>query len=223
MDGYTHYDLSGASFEEFVDFLFGHEVVSIPENGSGEPEPWYWNAEVVFEPINTVSHYVSLFNDPCFLLNKFSHGQIEQGFWAIQSCNIECSASQIIWHSNIPFVMRADCVCSMFSLFEKLFSAFPSETAAEMWWDSLAYDWHCGNRARENGGEDLQMQDVMFATLEKILSLPLANCQAYALHGLGHLHHPHTQSLIDRYLDDNPDIDRGLRDYARAASRFEVM
>jgi hypothetical protein len=223
MDGYIQYDLLGASFEEFIDFLFNHEVVPIPESESGDPEPWYWKVEVIFDPIAVATYYSRLFNAPNFLLTQFRHDQIEQGFWAIQSCNIECSVAEIIWHRHVPFVMRVNCVRSMFNLYEKLFSHFLSETAAEMWWDSLAYDWHCGNRARQNGGEDEQMQDVMFSTLENVLALPSANCQAYALHGLGHLHHPDTKSLIDRYLGNHPNIDEGLREYALAASRFEVM
>jgi hypothetical protein len=111
----------------------------------------------------------------------------------------------------------------MFHLFEKLFATMQFETAVEMWWDSMAYDWHCGNRSRQNGGEDEEMQDIMFETLAKILELPSAACQASALHGLGHLHHPETQLLIGQYLAKNREIDPGLREYACAASRFDVM
>jgi SAM-dependent methyltransferase len=46
-----------------------------------------------------------------------------------------------------------------------------------MWWDSLCYDWHCGNRRRVNGGEDLRMQDAMFETIARILSIPSIECQ----------------------------------------------
>lgn len=223
MDGYTQYDLLGASFEEFVVFLFDHDVVPIPQNVNEGPEPWYWRAEVLFEPIRAASDYVRLFTEPEFLGARFSNIQLEQGFWAIQSSNIECSVTEIVWHRHVPFVMRANCVRSMFHLFEKLFSTMQSETAVEMWWDSLAYDWHCGNRLRQSGGEDEEMQDVMFETLAKILALPSSTCQASALHGLGHLHHPETQTLIDRYLATNLGIESGLREYALAASRFEVM
>lgn len=213
----------GASFEDFVTFLFDHEVVPMPQDRKKEPEPWYWTAAVVFEPIRVASDYVRLFTNPEFLLASFSTEQLEQGFWAIQSCNIECSVSEIIWHRQVPFVMRENCVRSMFHLFEKLFAAAPVDTAANMWWDSLAYDWHCGNRCRSNGREEEQLQDVMFETLEKILALRSLKCQTAALHGLGHLHHPATQQLIDLYLQRNKAIDADLRDYAIAAARFDVM
>ncbi len=212
-----------SSFEDFVAFLFEHEVVPIPHDRHKEPEPWYWTADVIFEPIRVASDYVRLFTKPEFLLSSFSTEQLEQGFWAIQSCNIDCSVAEIIWHRQVPFVMRENCVRSMFSLFERLFAVAPVETASNMWWDSLAYDWHCGNRSRANGGEDEHMQDIMFETLEKILFLPSPKCQAAALHGLGHLHHPATQRLIDLYLQRNVAVDTDLRDYAIAAARFDVM
>ena len=91
-----------------------------------------------------------------------------------------------------------------------------------MWWDALTYDWHCGNRDRDRGGEDLLMQDVMFETLVKILRLESANCQYAALHGLGHLHHPETREAIDAYYKLSTAED-GLRDYAEAAAKFEVL
>jgi hypothetical protein len=92
-----------------------------------------------------------------------------------------------------------------------------------MWWDALAYDWHCGNRARSNGGEDLAMQDVMFDTLVRILSLPQRSCQEAALHGLGHLHHPDTENAVQRFLNSGNAISADLKEYALAAARFEVM
>jgi hypothetical protein len=223
MDSYTHYNIVDASFEEFVAFLFDHEVIPIPRNGANEPIPWYWKAEVAFEPIRVACDYVRLFSAPEFLLSAFSIERLEQGFWAIQSSNIECSVAEIIWNKQVPFVMRENCVRSMFHLFEKLFAINALETAPEMWWDSLAYDWYCDNRSRAKGGEDECMQNVMFETLEKILSLPSLKCQAAALHGLGHLKHPGTEQLIGRYIQDNEKIDADLRDYALAAARFDVM
>lgn len=223
MDSYTQYDIRGASFEEFVVFLFDHKVVPVPRNGNKEPNPWYWNAEVTFEPIRVTCDYIRMFTAPEFLLSSFSAQQLEQGFWAIQSCNIECSVAEIIWHEQVPFAMRENCVRSMFHLFDKLFTVAPLETAPNMWWDSLAYDWHSGNRSRSNGGEDEQMQNAIFETLEKILALPSLECQVAALHGLGHLHHPATSQLIDQYIKRNQAIDTDLRDYALAAARFDVM
>jgi hypothetical protein len=67
-----------------------------------------------------------------------------------------------------------------------------------MWWDSLCYDWHCGNKKRENGGDDLELQDIFFNTLVKVLALDSWICQGAALQGLGHLHHPDTAQVVTR-------------------------
>jgi hypothetical protein len=90
----------------------------------------------------------------------------------------------------------------MADLFRILFATEPLDTSVQMWWDILCYDWHCGNRKRERerGGEDERMQDVIFQTLTAILALDSGICQRAALHGLGHLHHPETENLIQRYI-----------------------
>jgi hypothetical protein len=223
MDGYTQYNLRNATFEEFVDFLFDREVIPTPVERTADGEPWYWRAEVTFEPMRVASFYIQLFTDPGFLLDRFSLDQLEQGFWAIPSGNIECSINHIIWDKRLPFELRESCVRSMHQLYASLFAKEPLETSSNMWWDALAYDWHCGIRERANGGEDSAMQDVMFETLLRILELPQAWCQEAALHGLGHLHHPDTTAAVQRFLALTPGIDPELSAYALAAARFEVM
>jgi hypothetical protein len=222
MDAYEQYDIRSASFDEFVDFLFDHDVVPTPSDPK-EPGPWYWHAEVAFDPIRVAGFYIRLFQEPRFLIARFSIPYLEQGFWAIQSGNLDCAVSEIIWHRDVPLEIRESCIRTMFHLFEKLFATCELDTAPNMWWDSLAYDWHCGNRDRANGREDELMQDVMFGTLERILSLPSRACHIAALHGLGHLHHPETEGLVQSYIERNEPMDSDLRAYAQAAARFEVM
>ena len=67
------------------------------------------------------------------------------------------------------------------------------------------------------------MQDVMFETISAILFLDSPHCQKAALHGLGHLHHPDTQPLVQRYLEAHPSLAEADREYALAAARFEVL
>jgi hypothetical protein len=220
---YEHYDLRGASFDDFVVFMFDREVVPLPQGVNAGRGPWYWHAEVEFDPVQVARYYVRLFSDPGFLLVRYAPAQLEQAFWAIPGSNIECSVGQLIWDSRIPFNLRESCVRSMYELYARLFARNPLETSSNMWWDALAYDWHCGNRDRSKGGEDEAMQDVMFETLVRILSLPERSCQEAALHGLGHLHHPNTKEAVQRFLSSNGAIAAELKDYALAASRFEVM
>jgi hypothetical protein len=210
-------DLRGAGFDQFLSFIFREKV-------EGEYSKfWHWETDVIFEPAEIVSHYMRLFAEPQVLIKKFSKAVLEHGFWAIQSGNLDCDVSHIIWMEELPFGIRANCVRSMFYLFERLFAMEPLDTAPNLWWDSLCYDWHCGNRSRENGGEDAEMQDVMFETLAKILQLPSFYCQRDALHGLGHLHHPDTGELVQSYIARNPGLDPEIKDYALAAAKFSVM
>jgi len=81
----------------------------------------------------------------------------------------------------------------MFALFERLFASESLESSVYMWWDLLCYDWHCGDIRRERGDEDLALRDIFFDTLARILGLDSLVCEAAALHGLSHLHHPHTE------------------------------
>jgi len=219
MDRQTSIDISKFSFDEFMMFLFDRDVPAETE----KRDPWYWHTEVTLDPEQVCIHYVRLFREPKFLLERFSRKQLEQGFWGIQSGNINCSVALIIWMDGLPFLLRESCVRSMFHLFEHLFAIEPLETSAHMWWDSLCYGWHCGNRNRARGGEDLSMQDVMFETLRKTLALDSEFCQSAALHGLGHLHHPETEQLVQQYLKQRPALDCELREYALAAARFQIM
>lgn len=211
-------DVTGISFDEFVRFVFARDLPV-----TAKAEPWYWHGEVIFDAGEIADHYVRLFTEPAFLLTNFLTAELEQGFWAIQSPNLDCSVARIIWTKELPFAVRERCVRSMFHLFEKLFSSQPLETSANMWWDSLCYDWHCGNRSRARAGEDESMQDVMFETLAKILELESIHSQGDALHGLGHLHHPLTEQLISKYMARHPEISPEMRRYALAASKFHVL
>ena len=217
-------DLRTASFEEFVEFLFAREVIPSPRYGSDDPEPWYYGAGALTEPLRLLLFYTRLFAEPAFLRDRFSDPQIEQGFSVILSplCPV-WSVRDILEDTDLPFRLRTNCVRAMVSLFEKLFGTLPSGFAVYMWWDILAYPWFADTRSRLAGGEDESMQDVMFETLGRILDLPQAQSQDSALHGLGHLCHPGTEALIDRYLEANPGIDPRLREFAERARRFDVL
>lgn len=216
-------DLSNYGFGDFVGFLFQRPVVPVPDSGTGQPEPWYWQTEVAFNPTTVAGYYIRLFTDPTSALSSYSADELEQGFWAIMSGNLDCGVNPVIWDDTVPLEIRESVVRSIYTLYKDFFASHPLETADNMWWDSLAYDWHCDLRARSNGGEDLSMQDVMFEVLVKILDLPQTHTQYAALHGLGHLHHPETQQHIRAWLASNAQLDAERIEYAHSASRFEVM
>ena len=212
-------DLTNASFDEFISFLFDRDVSSDSE----KQDPWYWQVETTFAPEVICSYYVRLFQQPEFLSTRFSKAQLEEGFWAIQGANLNCSAYGIIHESDLPFSQRAGCIRSMFDLFSHLFSKQSLDTSVSMWWDSMCYDWHCGNRKRERGGDDERLQDAFFETLSKLLSSASETCQGAALHGLGHLHHPETPKLIERYIQEHPSLTNEWKAYALSAAKFQLM
>ncbi|HEV3253991.1 MAG TPA: hypothetical protein VG033_06270 [Candidatus Acidoferrales bacterium] len=219
MEPPTQVDLTNFSFDEFVSFLFNHDV--LPK--SKKYDPWYFHVGVEFDAKTICAYYVQLFRQPDFLLSRFTKAQLEEGFWAIQGPNLDCSVSRIIHDSDQPLSIRRECIGSMADLFRRLFAKEPLDSSVQMWWDSLCYDWHCGNRNRESGGEDLELQDMFFQVLAKVLAIDSWVCQGAALHGLGHLHHPHSKELIERYVEEHPVLTQEQKAYALAAARFEVQ
>lgn len=212
-------DISRYSYGEFVSFIFDRT----PRPREGKYHPWYFDVEVTYDAARVCEFYTRLFRDPDFLLEKYSKLQLEDGFWAIHGSAFDCSAFFIMWNEELPFSARSECVRSMSRLFLRLFTKVTLETSVNMWWDSLCYEWECENKDRNRGGEDLQMQDVLFEVLSGLLQSDSEACQDAALHGLGHLHHPETQKLIDAYLAEHPSLSKEAKGYALAAARFEIM
>jgi hypothetical protein len=219
MEQRSHVDLINYSYDEFVAFLFDRDV---PDE-SEKKDSWDWHIDVEFDAKKVCAYYVRLFRKPEFLLTRFTKPQLEQGFWAIQGPNLDCSVTRIILESDLPLALREECIRSMVDLFKHLFAKESLDTAVSMWWDSLCYDWHCGNRDRERGGEDERLQDVFFETLSTLLSFDSENCQGAALHGLGHLHHPDTPKIIEQYLHEHSKLTKEWRAYALSAAKFKVM
>ena len=219
MDERTPVDITRYSFDEFIPFLFARDVQPKTE----KLDPWYWHVEVAFDVQQACKYYVRLFGQPAFLLERFSKAQLEQGFWGIQVANLDCSAYNVISNIDLPFAAREECIRSMFDLFRDFFATEPLGTAGNMWWDSLCFDWESGNRRRERGGEDLSLQDVMFQTLASILELDSEFCHKAALHGLGHLHHPETEKLVQRFIERHPRLTEEQKAYALAAAEFKVL
>jgi hypothetical protein len=68
-------------------------------------------------------------------------------------------------------------------------------------------------RDRFNGGVDSVMQDVMFDTMAKILSIDSMECRLAALHGLSHLYHPATPQLLRQYTSIFRSLEGRCKEY----------
>ena len=223
MDERTLVDIRQYSFDEFVSFLFARDVQFEAEQSDlNKWDPWDRHIEVIFDSEQVSRHYVRLFTEPGFLLERFSKAQLEDGFWAIQGPNLDCSVLRIL-ESTPPVASREQCVSSMFYLFRDFFAKEPLETAGSMWWDSLCFSWHRGNRERSKDGEDLRLQNVIFQTLVRILDLDSEFCHRASLHGLGHLQHPDTEKVIEEFIGKHPSLTDAQKAYALAAARFKVL
>jgi hypothetical protein len=214
-------DLTNITFDQFVSFLFDRQLSSDPKNDSRSE--LYHDVGIEFDARTVCAYYIRLFRRPGFLLTRFTKAQLEQGFWRIEGPVLECSVNNLIHDSDLSLAAREECIDSMADLFEHLFINEPLDTSVQMWWDALCYDWHCGNRKRERGGEDQLLQDIFFRTLGKVLAQDSWICQGAALHGLGHLHHPDTKSLIADFLETHPLLSKEEREYALAAADFKVL
>ena len=99
MEQTTHVDLMESSFDEFVPFLFDRSIPPRP----AKRDLWYWHVEVECAAKKICAYYVQLFQQPEFLLTRFTKPQLEEGFWAVQGPNLDCSASRIIDDSTYRF------------------------------------------------------------------------------------------------------------------------
>jgi hypothetical protein len=209
-------DLTDISFDDFVGLIFNPAEQIKPDR----PLP---RIQDDIDAKKICAYYVQLFQRPEFLLSRFTKKELEEGFWEIMGYNHDWSLGELIEYSDAPLSNRKGCIESIAVLFKRLFANEPLDTSVHMWWDSLCYSWHCGNRKRERGGEDLELQDIYFQTLAKVLVIDSWICQGAALHGLGHLHHPDTRALIKQYIDEHPHLTKEQLTYAQAAARFEVL
>ena len=223
MEEPTLVDIRGYSFDQFVSFLFSRDVPPIEEQSGKKWDPWYWHVEVMFDAARICDYYIRLFKQPASLLKQFSKAQLEEAFWGIQGANLDCSANYIVLDSDLPFPAKAECIGSMFDLFRGFFTKETLDTAGNMWWDSFCADWFATLGNHTHADDDPLMQNAMFQTLAKILDLDSEFCQKAALHGLGHLHHPDTEALIQHFLERNPSIPYELKAYAVDASKFEIL
>src|SRR5690349_12892195 len=124
------YDISEVSFDEFVDFCFDHPV---PKDSASA---WYFEAEVLYDPLRSIDFFIQLFRHPEFLLQRYSRSQVDQGFWAISSSGFEGNAWDLILESqNIPVELRQACTEAMYDLFKNLFAIDPVGEASAFWWD----------------------------------------------------------------------------------------
>jgi len=204
------FDLRGRNLEAVMDFIFDHPVPTI-QNETG----WWWESEVDVDPEEYAANLTAIFRTPAVLRSRYTRQQLEQGFWMLISV-AEPSLTQVLWNSDVPWSVRIALIQATVDLYEKLFAFDFLDTSAYMFWDGLAYGYCVPTRHPETDMEDRRVQEAMFSALTQILEIDSLSCQLAALHGLGHLRHPHTEKAIRTYLERNPKLAEDDRRFAVA-------
>lgn len=216
----TYIDVRQADLTQFERFIFEHDVA----DGADE-DPWYFNNDlwIDFDEQRNAKLFIELFNSQD-LIKRYSREQLEQGCWAMMGAGLDGSAHALIWDSALNIETKERLIEAMFDVYANLFSVDPLDTCAHMWWDSLAYDFNPMHEADPKANDEhRRIRDAMFRTLIRILNLDSHECQLSALHGLNHVQHPDTSSVISEYLARHPDLSDEDRDYALACARGEEM
>lgn len=214
-------DLRKADLRQFEAFIFDHQA---PE--SEQDKEWYFdrNLWIEYDEQRNVELFMELFKESEALHERYSRDQLEQGCWAMMGGGMVGNVHQLIWDSELDTGKKERLIESVFDLYANLFSSDPLDTACDMWWDSLAYDFNPMNLADPEGNDEhRRVRDAMFHTLTQILQLESPACQRAALHGLNHVLHPETETVVNEYLARHPALTKEDREYALACSRGDAI
>lgn len=215
-DNMPLFDLSLLTFEEFVSFFFDHDVQ--------KEEYWYQDPALenfndfddkgVSSPSVIVEHMTRLFTEFSVVASKYTFQQINAGIWAMFTYG-GFHLQKHLWLPVVPLALRLNCIGSMYCVYSDYVAKSTvevMENCFSMWWDAVASAFweqvHFTDNIADGdvvslNTEQRSLLDSMFETLSKILSLSDARTQEFALHGLGHLHHPGVRDLVQRFLDEH--------------------
>jgi hypothetical protein len=93
-------DLTNISFDEFVKLVFEQPIQPEPAE-KDDLSLTYVDTQIDAKKI--CAYYVRLFQQPEFLLSRFTKQQLENGFWAIMGHSHEWSAGNIIDWSDAHY------------------------------------------------------------------------------------------------------------------------
>ena len=219
--------LTDLTFEQFVEFQFGHAV-------RAHGDPWYFDTDGDWwspEPRTGVAYVTRLFANGPEVLKWFSDAQIAQGLtglintmaagdqpWmrdAITPANERAAA----WGAITQFftdVLKPRCSPTLGHLSEE---GAPLNLVSYMWWECFPGFTNPDDPQRE------LVNDAELACLDSILGLESVACQEAALHGLGHWvgREPRCEAIIDNYLVSGRPARAELGDYARSARKGCIL
>jgi hypothetical protein len=212
--------LQDLSFEEFVEFQFGH---AIRPHGN----PWFFDIDGDWwepEPRTGVGYLTRLFSNGPEVLRWFSDAQIAQGLDGLINTSAvgdqpwmrdpvtSAEERAAAWEAVALFfaeMLAPRCSPTLGHLSEEG-AALNNRTY--MWWEDYP----------GLAGPDDPQREIIdraeLACLESILALDSVACQEAALHGLGHwVKEPRCEAIIDAYIAADRAARPELVAYAKAA------
>jgi hypothetical protein len=218
----TQLDLSEFSYNELVTFFFDRPAPDPSDHTpsfADEGHECEWSRPEV--AVGFLTKMCLNFAEIC---GKYSLGQVNQAIWMIIGADFDLVES--LWDNSVAINERIECIRSMYIVYSDFVAKSDvtiMENCFDIWWDMVAtsfwfqtnfFDWselQEGNSSRRvDEGEVAKLDtnsrillDAMFETLQAILELPDRRTQCFALHGLGHLHHPGVSKLVQKYIDDH--------------------
>jgi hypothetical protein len=205
-------DLRRVTYDEIVEFVFNH----IPEDEVDDK--WYWkdDVEVEIEPRQAVAFLTRLCNNAGKLVERYTLRQIAEGINYLFGAAARFEFLKQLWNPTIPWPERQACIRAIPKLYFQTFECDSDgiDGCAFMLWDSIAYDYYCGNCDPTNRAEDARVQDAMFEALTSMLQSEHAETLRGAIHGLGHLQHRDGNRVIRALLSSTRTLDPNVRMYA---------
>jgi hypothetical protein len=227
------------TFDEWLKWVFDHPVA---ENTSDE---WWWHEPGDDEggmwldrpPERALAFATQLFENPLAYMSCYSDAQINQGinFIVFRACSKHFEG---LMDGRVDLNIRKRCIRSIESLSRELFAprcsdnvwiyTKPLDHMCHMLWDLVVRDAHTfvyNPDAANSFVRDPEIDREFLDTLARILAMPSIACQQSALHGLGHLvkNAGLGADIIQKYLDDHPNLRIDLREYAQRALAGRVM
>jgi hypothetical protein len=223
MDPGTLMQLTGLSYDDWLEHAFGREVRMHGNQWFFDLDSEWWaptSAEYV-------AYLTRLFENPEQLMAEFADSQIAQGLTYL----VDVGATGDDGHladPSVPVADRVRLVRATVPLFERLFAkrctlhlshldepgAGALNGRCYMWWDTFPSLGLAGD-------PDLPaLQDAALTAMEDILNLDSIACQESALHGLSHWNQvagSRVAEIVDGFLTRTPNGRSELLTYARAA------
>ncbi len=236
------YDLRGASFEAFLDFLFDHPVAAQHREENWWKEPgkevpiesaWYddlgrnpWT-QSSHDPELTAEFYIRLFEEPRVLLDRYSRSQIAQGFALIPGFpNLEfpMGLGRLFVEEQVPLGKRLSVARALGPLYNDLFAPEDFDSAAWSLWGGLVMGFNSAielHAANLGASEEIRpLRQAMFEVLAGLLDHSDPNMAGFAICQLGYLDHPDTAPAIRHCLAKRDDLSKEDVELAQRVIEF---